>query len=34
MDGKTLFARMRDDRAGLRELPGGPLPVAQPSRVD
>jgi hypothetical protein len=34
MDGKTLFARMRDDRPGLRELPGGPLPVAQPSRVD
>ncbi len=34
MDGKALFARVRDDRPGLRELPGGPLPVAQPSRVD
>jgi hypothetical protein len=34
MDGKTLFARTRDERPGLREAPGGPLPVAQPSRVD
>ncbi len=34
MDGRTLFAKTRDDRPGLRELPGGPLPVAQPSRVD
>lgn len=34
MDGKALFVRVRDDRPGLRELPGGPLPVAQPSRVD
>jgi hypothetical protein len=34
VDGKTLFVRTRDDRPGLRELPGGPLPLAQPSRVD
>jgi hypothetical protein len=34
VDGKTLFERTRDDRPGLREMPGGPLPVAQPSRVD
>jgi hypothetical protein len=34
MDGKALFARVRDARPGLRELPSGPLPVAQPSRVD
>jgi hypothetical protein len=34
MDGKELFARVRDDLPGLRELPGGPLPVMQPSRVD
>jgi hypothetical protein len=34
MDGKELFARVRDDLPGLRALPGGPLPVAQPSRVD
>ena len=34
MDGKALFAHMRDDLPGLRQLPGGPLPVTQPSRVD
>jgi hypothetical protein len=34
MDGKELFARVRDDMPGLRELPVGPLPVAQPSRLD
>jgi hypothetical protein len=34
MDGKALFARVRDDLPGLRELPGGSLPVTQPSRVD
>jgi hypothetical protein len=34
MDGKALFATVRDDQPGLRELPGGPLTVAQPSRVD
>jgi hypothetical protein len=34
MDGKALFAAVRDGRPGLRELPGGPLTVAQPSRVD
>jgi len=34
MDGKALFATVRDGRPGLRELPGGPLTVAQPSRVD
>ena len=33
MDGKELFARVRDDLPGLRQLPGGPLPVTQPSRV-
>jgi hypothetical protein len=34
MDGKTLFVTVRDGQPGLRELPGGPLTVAQPSRVD
>jgi hypothetical protein len=34
MDGKALFAAVRDGQPGLRELPGGPLTVAQPSRVD
>jgi hypothetical protein len=34
MDGKALFMTVRDGRPGLRELPGGPLTVAQPSRVD
>jgi hypothetical protein len=34
MDGKALFATVRDGQPGLRELPGGPLTVAQPSRVD
>ena len=34
MDGKALFASVRDGRPGLRELPGGPPTVAQPSRVD
>jgi hypothetical protein len=33
MKGKALFAAARDAR-GLRELPGGPLRAAQPSRVD
>ena len=34
VDGKALFATVRDGQPGLRELPGGPLAVAQPSRVD
>ena len=34
MNGKALFATVRDGQPGLRELPGGPLTVAQPSRVD
>jgi hypothetical protein len=34
MDGKALFAQVRNDLPGLRERPGGPLPVTQPSRVD
>jgi hypothetical protein len=34
MDGKELFARVRDDSPGLRQLPGGPLPVTQPSHLD
>jgi RNA polymerase sigma-70 factor, ECF subfamily len=34
MNGRALFATVRDGQPGLRELPGGPLPVAQPSRVD
>jgi hypothetical protein len=34
MDGKALFATVRDGHPGLRELPGGPLTVAQPSRAD
>jgi hypothetical protein len=34
MDGKALFAAVRDGQPGLRELPGGPPTVAQPSRVD
>ena len=34
MDGKELFARVRDDLPGLRQMPGGPLPVTQPSHVD
>jgi hypothetical protein len=34
VDGRILFAQARDGRPGLRELPGGPLPLAQPSRVD
>jgi hypothetical protein len=34
MDGKELFARVRDDLPGLRQLPAGPLPVTQPSRLD
>jgi creatinine amidohydrolase/Fe(II)-dependent formamide hydrolase-like protein len=34
VEGRILFAKTRDDRPGLREPPGGPLPVAQPSRVD
>jgi hypothetical protein len=34
MDGKALFATARDGQPGLRELPGGPLTVAQPSRID
>jgi hypothetical protein len=33
MKGKALFAAARDAR-GLRELPGGPLRAAQPSRID
>jgi hypothetical protein len=34
MNGKALFATVRDGQPGLREKPGGPLTVAQPSRVD
>jgi len=34
MDGKELFARVRDDLPGLRQMPGGPLPITQPSRLD
>jgi hypothetical protein len=34
MDGKALFATVRDGQPGLRELPGGPLTVTRPSRVD
>jgi hypothetical protein len=34
MNGKVLFAMVRDGQPGLRELPGGPLTLAQPSRVD
>ena len=34
MDGKELFARVRDDSPGLRQLAGGPLPVMQPSHID
>jgi hypothetical protein len=34
MDGKALFAMARDAQPVLRDLPGGPLTVAQPSRVD
>jgi hypothetical protein len=34
VDGRILFAQARDGRPGLREPPGGPLPLAQPSRVD
>jgi hypothetical protein len=34
MNGKALFASVRDGQPGLRERPGGPLTVAQPSRVD
>jgi hypothetical protein len=34
MDGRALFVTVRDGQPGLRELPGGPLTVAQPSRVD
>jgi hypothetical protein len=34
MDGRALFATLRDGQPGLRELPGGPLTMAQPSRVD
>jgi hypothetical protein len=34
MDGKELFARVRDDLPGLRQLPVGPLQVTQPSRLD
>jgi hypothetical protein len=34
MDGKALFATVRDGQPGLRELPGGPPTVARPSRVD
>jgi len=34
MNGKALFATVRDGQPGLRELPGGPPTVAQPSRVD
>jgi hypothetical protein len=34
MDGKALFVTVRNDQPGLRELPGGPLAVAQPSRID
>jgi hypothetical protein len=34
MNGKALFETVRNGQPGLRELPGGPLTVAQPSRVD
>jgi hypothetical protein len=34
MDGKALFTTIRAGQPGLRELPGGPPTVAQPSRVD
>jgi hypothetical protein len=34
MDGKALFTTVRDARPGLRELAGGPVTVAQPSRVE
>jgi hypothetical protein len=34
MNGKALFATVRDGQPGLRVLPGGPLTVAQPSHVD
>jgi len=34
MDGKELFARVRDDSPGLRQLPGGPLSATQPSHLD
>jgi hypothetical protein len=34
MHGKALFETVRDGQPGLRELPGGPVTVAQPSRVD
>ena len=34
MNGKALFETVRDGQPGLRELPGGPVTVAQPSRVD
>jgi hypothetical protein len=34
MDGKELFARVRDDSPGLRQLPSGPLPATQPSHLD
>jgi hypothetical protein len=34
MNGKALFATVRDDQPGLRDLPGGPLTAAQPSHVD
>jgi hypothetical protein len=34
MDGKELFAQVRDDSPGLRQSPGGPLPVTQPSHLD
>jgi hypothetical protein len=34
MDGKELFAQVRDDLPGLRQLPAGPLPVTQPSQLD
>lgn len=34
MEGKELFARVRDDSPGLRQLPGGPLPETQPSHLD
>jgi hypothetical protein len=34
MDGKELFARVRADSPGLRQLPGGPLPVTQPAHLD
>jgi hypothetical protein len=34
MEGRTLFVTVRNSQPGLREPPGGPLTVAQPSRVD